>query len=333
MRRGLAAAWLVLFATVLVGSAAIPIPVPLGSAAPDFPPGEWTDGRSLHRGDLAGKVVVLFFFEKQCPRCWASFPEANLIVRVYQGKPIKFIAVSPGSTLAEATTVQQTMQLTMPIFTDHLRLLEKRYGFTISLNNICQVRIISPDGKIVGMDMNRDTLDKALADGKARWKYRDRGYDSRLGPALDALEWGDYAQGARQLALARQTFIKVLADSANELSDKLKKEGQAWKAEGDQCAETAPMKAYDAYARVARVFAGDELGKSVAGPLQKLAANPAVRRELAARKAFASLESALANTAPAQTPLAIKALQDFAKKYPNTPTSNQAADLARELGE
>ncbi len=36
-----------------------------GSEAPDFPPGALTDGSSFKLGDAAGKVVVLYFFDKQ----------------------------------------------------------------------------------------------------------------------------------------------------------------------------------------------------------------------------------------------------------------------------
>ncbi len=89
---------------------------------------------------------------------------------------------------------------------------------------------------------------------------------------------------------------------------------------------------YDSYSKVASVFAGDELGKSVADPLKKLSADKALSSELAARKAFVAIESALGKTTPAQKPLAVKALQDFSKKYPNTPTGEKAAGLAKELG-
>ena len=36
-----------------------------GEQAPDFPPGVFTDGGKYSLSDLRGKVVVLYFFEKQ----------------------------------------------------------------------------------------------------------------------------------------------------------------------------------------------------------------------------------------------------------------------------
>jgi hypothetical protein len=35
----------------------------LGQAAPDFPPGAFTDSGSYRLSDLQGKLVVLYFFE------------------------------------------------------------------------------------------------------------------------------------------------------------------------------------------------------------------------------------------------------------------------------
>src|SRR5262249_17953226 len=174
-------------------------------------------------------------------------------------------------------------------------------------------------------------IDKVLADNKVGWKYRGLGYDARLAPALDALEWGQYAQGIKLLAPARRSGIKVLSDSANKLLDAVKEEGEAWKAEAENWVDYDPVQAYDCYAKVSAVFAGDELAKSVAEPMKKLAADKAVGSELAARRAFAPIEAGLGQATPAQKPLAIKALQDFAKRYPGTPTADKAAALAKEL--
>jgi hypothetical protein len=35
----------------------------VGQAAPDFPPGAFTDSGSYRLSDLRGKIVVLYFFE------------------------------------------------------------------------------------------------------------------------------------------------------------------------------------------------------------------------------------------------------------------------------
>jgi peroxiredoxin len=330
MRRGLLCAGLVVGAVVLAAPGQNV--VQLGTPAPDFPPGVSTDGTSIHLSDFVGKVVVLWFFEKQCPRCIASVPEGNALVKACKDRPVKFIAISPGSTIAEAVAFRQQTGLVMPIFADSLRLMEKRYGFQISLRNISQFRILSTDGKIVGVQMDPGLIDRTLADTRAHWKYKSLGYDARLFPALEAFEWGQYTQGMKLLGPARKSFDRTAAESANKLFDEVKKEGEAWKAEGDKWADSDAVQAYDSYSKVASVFAGDELGKSVAEPLKTLTANKTVTSELAARKAFVAIESGLSQTTPMQKPMAIKALQDFARKYPKTPTGDRAAALATELG-
>jgi hypothetical protein len=259
-------------------------------------------------------------------------PEKNALVKAYADKPVKFIAISPGSTLADATLYQQRNQVAMPIFADSQRIMEKRYGFEISLKNVMQIRVITADGQIVHRAMSADVIDKVLADSKASWKYKGQTYDAKLGPTLDAFEWGHYAQGAKLLTTARKSTNKPLAESANKFFDELKKDGETWKTEADNFAETEPVKAYDGYSKVASVFAGDELGKSVAEPIKKLAMNKEVSNELAARKGFAVLEATLGKSTPAQKLPAVKAFQDLVKKYPNTPTGDKAAAFAKELG-
>jgi peroxiredoxin len=323
---------LVLCAAALVGPSSAQMQIQLGTPVQDFPPGPSTDGVSYHLSDFAGKVVVLYFFEKQCPTCKGLVPERNAVINAYKDKPIKFIAISPGGTLADAAAYVQQTKLAMPVFADSQRIMEKRYGFTISLQNIHQTRIIGPDGKLAHIQFSKDIIDKVLADTKADWKYKGQTYDAKLGPAVDAFEWGQFPQGMKVLTPARKSTNKTLAESANKLFDELKKDGEKWKAEGDKWADSDPVQAYDNYSKVASVFAGDDLGKSVADPVKKLSADKSVSNELAARKGFATIEANLGKSTPAQKAQAVKALQDFAKKFPNTPTGDKAAALAKELG-
>jgi len=250
------------------------------------------------------------------------------LVKAMQGKPVKFLAIMANATLPEATAYQQ--QLAMPIYVDNLGLMQKRYGQKISLQNIWQTRIVV-DGKIVGAEITKDAVDQAIEKGKVAGKYLGQDYDAKLATALDAFEWGQYAQGMKLLAPARKSTNKDLAKSANKLYDDLKKEGEDWKADAEAAVESDPVKAYDLYSRVAATFAGDELAKSVAGPLKKLAANKAVAAELAARKAFTQYVAAAGRMTPVQKAAAVKLLQDIVKKHPETPTGDKAAELAKEL--
>jgi hypothetical protein len=183
------------------------------------------------------------------------------LVKAYQHKPVKFLAVLANATLTEASAYQIKNRLMMPIYPDSLGLMQKRYGFKISLSNIWQFRVVGPDGKVIV----------------------------------------------------------------------LKEDGDKWKSEADAAAMDDPVKAYDLFSRVAAVFAGTALGNSAQVPLKKLSVNKKVSSELAARKAFNALKASLTRLTPARKQLAVKHCRDITRKYPNTPTGDQAAELLKEL--
>src|SRR2546421_9567844 len=72
-----------------------------GEPAPDFPPGAFSDGGQYKISDFEGKLLVLFFFESQCPTCKGTIPSRNAVVDEFKGKPVKFIAVGPHNSLAD----------------------------------------------------------------------------------------------------------------------------------------------------------------------------------------------------------------------------------------
>jgi hypothetical protein len=253
------------------------------------------------------------------------------LVKAMKDKPIQFLAVAANVTQAEALAYQQQTGLAMPVYADNLGRMQQRYGQHISLNNITQFRVVGPDGKVVGYEMSQEALEKILGQVKAEWRYKDQGYNAKLGPALDALEWGQYGQARKLLTPLRKATNKPVAESATKLFEALRKEGEQWKADADQAAEAEPVKAYDLYNKIATTFPGDELAKSVAEPLRKLAGNKAVAAELAARKALTQYLGGEGKLAPAQKGLARKVYQDLAKKHSGTPTGEKAAALAEEL--
>jgi len=319
------------FSTLLLFCAAglAPAQIMLGAPAPDFPPGPFSDGNTYTMNDFRGKV--LFFFEKQCPTCKGTIPARNAIVQALKDKPVKFVAIGPRDTLAEVMGYQKETNLAMPIFADGLGLMEKRHGFQISLKNIYKIRVYNPEGKLVGLDMSKESLEKVIEQTKPAWKYKSADYNAKLNPAIDQFEWNQYATGMKLLGPLRKSTNKTIAESANNLFAAVKKEGEQWKEEAEKAAEEEPVKAYDLYARIASVFAGDELAKSVADPQKKLSTNKAVSAELAARKAFAPFTAMAGKATPALKPQAAKLCQDVAKKYSGTPTGDKAATLADEL--
>ena len=239
-----------------------------------------------------------------------------------------FFAVAAGDTLADAKRYVGETRMAMPVFADSLSLMEARYGQQISLSNIHQTRVIDPTGKIIGYRFDEPTIEKALKD--AKWKFRDESDDRKLAAATQLLEWGRYAEGIQRL----KPFLKRTdtAASAQKLFDKVKAEVQGWVAEADKCKASDPVKAYDLYARAAAAFGSEQPGKTAAAAMRALGDDKAVKSELAARKAFARVNAALAKATPQQTGEVAKFCHDIVKKHPGTPTAEKAKSLAAELG-
>src|ERR1700720_3435672 len=99
---------LILFPLVAAGLFAMEAPaggqtrITIGEPAQDFPPGLFSDGGQYKVSDFKDKLLVVYFFESTCPRCRASVPERSATVMAFKGKPVKFLAVAPNTTLLQA---------------------------------------------------------------------------------------------------------------------------------------------------------------------------------------------------------------------------------------
>jgi thiol-disulfide isomerase/thioredoxin len=299
------------------------------SEAADFPPGAFSDGGKYKLADFEGKVLVLFFYEQGCPTCRGLIPERNKVVDQFKDQPVKFIAVAPGDTLVDAIGYTRSTHLKMPAFSDLFGVMQTRYGFSISLRNIYQFRIIGPKGNIVGMSMEPAAIEKALSDVK--WKYKDGGYDKSLNTVIDMLEWNQYEPAVRQLKISTKAGNKTVAESATKLMDAVKAEGKGWLDEAAKASETDPIKAYDLYKKVSAVFAGDEMAKTADAALKTLAKDKTVVAELAARTMYDQLGTAAARAQMTQKPVFIKQAQAIATKYPDTATGKKAKAFAEDL--
>lgn len=301
-----------------------------GEQAPDFPPGLFIDGRHYSLEDLKGKAVVLFFYEQDCPTCRGLIPKRNEVVEAYKDKPVKFIAVAAGDSIADAKAYVASTKLEMPVFADNLSLMEKRYGEKISLQNIYQFRVIGPDGTIREYRMEPAAIDQVLS--QVKWKYKDGGYDARLNVPLNLLEWGQYADGMRTLKPFLKNSNKDLAASAKKLYDVIHAEGEQWltAAESAEQAENA-VEAFDLYTKVANTFVGDDLAKKAAEPLKKLMKSQPVKDELAARQMYEQLCSGASRAQMQQRNAVGQFAASIAAKYPKAPTGEKAAEIAKEI--
>lgn len=324
---------------VIVAAAAATLAAPVslraagnaGEQAADFPPGVFSDGGQYQLSDFAGKVVVLFFYEKDCPGCRGTIPDRNAVVKQFQGKPVRFFAIAAGDTFQQAKAYATGTKLAMPVFADPLSIMEKRYGQEISLQNIYQFRVIGPDGKIVAYEMEAPEIEKALAGVKL--KYDPAEYHAKVRPTVELFEWNQYAAGGKALEKLLTHKDKEVAGSAAKLRAAVKGEVGKWAEAADAAADGEPVKAYDLYAKVAAALPkDDELSKKADEAIKELKADKDVKAELDARKMFGKMLKAMAVATPNQRGDVARFAASVVKKYPDTPTAKKAAELAEELG-
>lgn len=115
----------------------------------------WIGSLPFTQKALNGKAMVLWFFEEGCPRCKAKWRELNSLPLAFRGKPVVFVAVNSGNSPELVADYVKQNKVNLAVIADTDRQLEKLADFgEISLNNIYQVAIMTPDGQLHPADAN-----------------------------------------------------------------------------------------------------------------------------------------------------------------------------------
>jgi peroxiredoxin len=305
-----------------------------GDPMPDFPPGPFTDGNRYSLADYKDKVVVLYFFDTnpRCKNCRTVIPERNAVVQAFKGKPVVFFGVAANAFTPQAQGFVQQTGLAMPAFVDSLGLMQARYGFKISMENIWQMRVLGPNSGLQAGDMNKDTIEKVINGTGVKAKFPVADYDNKLKPALEQLEFGHYNAGLKALTPYKGSSNKAVAEGAKKLSSEVKTEVNKWKVDADDAAGLEPLKAYDIYKKVVAALPNDDLGRGAVASAKKLEADKTVAAELAARKQFAALVQSMGQVNASGKAAILQTCKSISKKYSGTPTAEKADDLYKELG-
>jgi thiol-disulfide isomerase/thioredoxin len=309
----------------VLASFAVAGEVKIGQAAPSMLPLVLSDGSVFDPAQASGKLVVLYFYEQDCPRCRGAVPDRNKWIEEYKGKPVRFIAVGAGDTSMDVQGYIADTRLQLPTTPDPLSLLEKSWGVSISLNNIWQTRVIGPDGVLGSYAVGGKSFDSLVE--SATWKYPREDYDPALWPVVDRFEWGEYDAGAKLLKSAKRSSKKPVAESAAKFADVLSAECKTLVDEASGEIESNPVSAYDKLTRVATIMEGDPLAKDAQEKLKTLKANAAVKDELAARKMLGQLVTAVARAKPGQERQVGSFAESIIKKYPETPTAKRVEQV------
>jgi thiol-disulfide isomerase/thioredoxin len=280
----------------------------------------WLNSPPLSNEMLAGKAAVLYYFEEDCPRCRGRWPEILETAKKFAGKPIVFIGVNSGNVRNDVQQYAREVGLSWPVLIDGDRAFEKASGVgEISLNNIYQVRLLMPDGKLTSGDWSdiEGSANRALA--TAKWRVEPTDVPEALKPAWLQVEFGNYAAAAAAIKSgvnspkpdvksgAEKLQAAVLAELQKqvETAEKEKTAGQKWQA-------------FKGFTELAARFKGYDVPSTVAAELKTLAADKAVRNETTAAKQWEAIQKGAANPNPAAQRTAVAQAQRLVQQFPGT---------------
>jgi hypothetical protein len=322
---------LAFFITVMVA------PAPAQEATkgnPTLPshPASWINSAPISNEMLAGKAAVLYFFEEACPRSVEAWPKVLLQAAKFDGTPVMFIAVNSGTPRPQLEAYLRKNQVTWPVICDADRSFENQFGFTISLENIRQVRLLMPDGAFKNGSF--DNLEGSTVDAlrDAKWKVEPKEIPSALQPAWLAIEFGKYPDAAQMLKknLNGKGELKDAAQRLNQfvLDDLTAQVAAAEKSLMDD-------KKWDAYKRYSAVplkFKGYAVPSDVAAKIKELAMDDAIKEELSAAKLLDMVLQNASKSAAGRKG-AIRQLQNLVKDHPNTEAAQKAEQLLKEANQ
>lgn len=133
----------------------------IGTAAPDFTLKD-LDGKAIHLADYKGKIVVLEWFNPNCPFIKIAHQQRDFskLAAKYAAKGVVFLAINSGApgkqgnALEENKTGKKTFSIAYPILRDESGEVGKKYG----ASNTPHLFVIAKDGTLAytgGLDDTR----------------------------------------------------------------------------------------------------------------------------------------------------------------------------------
>jgi peroxiredoxin len=291
-------------------------------------PGMWIGGSLPDLESLRGKAVLLYFFEEDCPRCGAAWPNIVATAKKYESQPILFVAVNSGSPPARVEQYANKNGVPWPIIVDVDRTFELTCGVNpISLRNVMQLKTISPEGLLQPGDFRdlEGTIERALKG--AHWNLDPQDIPAELHEVWLAVELGRYADAAKLLKADRSLRRANLQEANRKLTDyvndRLGKELAGAKSDPDK------LSSYEHYTKIAEQFAGFPGAIDAMKASRDLARDPAVKSELASLKQFERQRQLYNSANPSQQNKATAALKKLISDQPGSAGAKRAQELLR----
>ena len=262
------------------------------------------------------------------------WPGLQAVASKFQNKPVLFLAVNSGTPRTQLQSYLRKNRVRWPAIADTDRTFERSCGVPpISLQNIYQVRIMKPDGKLVATSPTR--MEQALAGvvGAAKWNVDPEGIPSTLKSAWFHIEFGNFAMAAATLKKAgnsrkpetKQGATKLL-DYVGEKMNKQIEEAKAAKADGKS------WLAFRGYSDAAVRYKGYDLPKDITATIQKLKADPDVKTEMTSLKILAAAKRKLYGKTVGARKSGYRSLERLAEQQPDTQAGQEAQRLVDSLG-
>lgn len=297
-------------------------------------PAMWVNSKPITSEGLKGKAAVLWFYEEGCPRCRERWPNLIAISKKFEGKPVLFIAVNSGTSRGEVEQYASDVGVPWPIIVDASRELEMAAGIgQISLQNIYQLGVISPDGRFSRGDASKMEEAAARVVAGAKWTVDPTGIPPALQPAWHAIEFGEFATAGPLVKKGLASKKEEIQAGAAKLNDGVQERIKEQLASAQKIAENgSKWQIYKAYYELGKRFAGFSLPEEVEAKKSELAGDEQVKKELAALKALEGIKRGFGSTSPNARRTAVSRLKKLAQDFPETDAAKEAQAILSSWG-
>ncbi len=261
------------------------------------------------------------------------WPDLQAVARKFQDKPVLFLAVNSGTPRPQLQSYLRKNKVRWPAIADTDRSFERSCGVpTISLKNIYQVRIMKPDGTLVATSPTRMEQALAAAMGAAKWNVDPKGIPMSLKSAWVHVEFGNFALAAGTLKKAGKSRKPETKQGAQKLLDYVdKKMDKQIKDARTAQADGKAWVAFRGYSDAAVRYKGYELPKDITATIQKLKADPDVKKEVTALRILGAARRKLYGKTASARKSGFRALERLADQQAETQAGQEAQRLIDSL--
>lgn len=289
-------------------------------------PDNWV-GEPLRLQSLRGKAVVLYFYEEGCPKCKGSWPSILAKTKQYEGQPVLFVAVNSGNPRSAVEQYARRESIPWPIVVDTDRSFERACDVEISLNNIMQLRYISPAGELkMGNWADwSDTIDRALTG--AQWRVEPADIPLELRDAWWNIEISQFPASAAAVTRGLGSRKREVKSASEKLLAAVERLADVELSAARQVESGDKLGAYLKFGEVADRFHGYPAAHQAAQSVRELARDADLKKDLSALKVLDKQRTLLASPKPAVRQRAVATLQKLLEDHPDGELARQARAL------